>query len=489
MIVNMSGADAHESSVRHGGALELRFLAWAFWHSAANTQRALKADPAVDAALNLGAPAFADWLTRMPLRKGQTQLKLVPPYQKWALDLQTKADYDEYWQHPSYAPALFWDRFPDVPILLIGGWYDSYTRSTCKNYAGLAVRKQGPVRMLMGPWTHGTHTLEQSVAGDVEFGADAALSDFRALHLRYFDWALKDIDNGEAHAPPVRIFAMGGGGGERTSSGRLFHGGHWRDEAEWPLARARYTQYYLHGDGSLSPERPVAEGGDTVYRFDPAHPVPSIGGNVSSLSEIGPLPPGVGTAANAPWRARVEQLMVPGGFDQVEGPEFYGCTPPYLPLGARPDVLVFATEPLAEAVEVTGPIEVRLWVSSSAPDTDFTAKLIDCYPPSRWYPHGYALNLTDSIARLRYRNGREKGDLLAPGEVAELAITLYPTSNVFAAGHQIRLDISSSNFPRFDVNPNTGDPIGAERRRQGADNRVYHNAAQASHVVLPIIPT
>ena len=181
--------------------------------------------------------------------------------------------------------------------------------------------------------------------------------------------------------------------------------------------------------------------------------------------------------------------MVPGGFDQVEGPEFYGCAPPYLPLGSRPDVLVFATEPLAEDMEVTGPIEVRLWVSSSAPDTDFTAKLIDCYPPSRWYPHGYALNLTDSIARLRYRNGREQGELLAPGEVAELTITLYPTSNVFAAGHQIRLDISSSNFPRFDVNPNTGDPIGQERRRQGADNRIHHSAAQASHVVLPIIPT
>ena len=328
MVVNMSGADAHESSVRHGGALELRFLAWAFWHSAANTQRALKADPAVDAALNLGAPTFADWLTRMPLRKGQTQLKLVPPYQRWALDLLTKADYDEYWQHPSYAPALFWDDFPDVPILIIGGWYDSYTRSTCKNYEGLAAYKQGPVRMLMGPWTHGTQTLEQSFAGDVEFGEDSALDDFRDLHLRYFDWALKGVDNGEANAPPVRIFAMGGGGGYRTSSGRLFHGGHWRDEAEWPLARTNYTKYYLHGDGTLSPQEPATDGGDTVYRFDPANPVPSIGGNVSSLSEIGPLPSGVGTSANAPWRARVEQLMEPGGFDQVEDRSFTAVSRP-----------------------------------------------------------------------------------------------------------------------------------------------------------------
>ena len=184
----------------------------------------------------------------------------------------------------------------------------------------------------------------------------------------------------------------------------------------------------------------------------------------------------------------MQQIMEPGGFDQTEGPQFYGCKPPYLPLGSRPDVLVFETAPLAEDVEVTGPIEVELWVSSTAPDTDFTAKLIDVYPPSEWYPEGYALNLSDSIARLRYRNGRERGEMLSPGEVAKLVITLYPTSNLFVAGHRIRLDISSSNFPRFDVNPNTGDPIGRERRRAGADNRVCHDAARPSHIVLPIVP-
>ena len=488
MVPNMSGSDAHESSVRQGGALELRFLAWAFWHSAANTQEKLKADPAVDGALNLGAASFADWLTRMPLRKGQTQLKVVPPYEKWAFDLLTRADYDDYWQHPSYAPALFWDDFPNVPTLIIGGWYDSYTRSTCNNYIGLSVRQKGPVRMLMGPWTHGSNTLELSYAGDVEFGADAALDSFRDLHLRYFDSALKGRDTGEADAPPVRIFIMGGGGGYRTSGGRLFHGGRWRDEETWPLTRTQYTKYYLHGDGTLALQGPAADGGDTVYRFDPANPVPSIGGNVSSLSAIGPLPRGVPDSMHAPWRARVQQIMEPGGFDQTEGPQFYGCKPPYLPLGSRPDVLVFETAPLAEDVEVTGPIEVELWVSSTAPDTDFTAKLIDVYPPSEWYPEGYALNLSDSIARLRYRNGRERGEMLSPGEVAKLVITLYPTSNLFVASHRIRLDISSSNFPRFDVNPNTGDPIGRERRRAGADNRVCHDAARPSHIVLPIVP-
>ncbi len=488
IVPNMSGANAHESSVRQGGAMELRFIAWAFWHSGLNTQKELKAAPSIDAALNMGAPSFSDWLTRWPIRKGQTQLKLVPTYEQWALKILTEADFTDYWKHPSFAPELFWDDFPDMPMLIVGGWYDSYTRSTFKNYEGLAQRKKGPVRVLVGPWTHGSATVELNYAGDVEFGEEAALESFRQLHLQWFNWTLKGKENGLADEPPVRIFVMGGGGGQRTVGGRLMHGGRWRDEQEWPLARTRYTEYYLHGDGGLCPQKPAEDGSSTTYRFDPSDPVPSIGGSVSSLAELGDMPSGVADPAFAPRTTRVHQIMEPGGFNQVEGPQFWGCKPPYLPLGSRRDVLVFQTEPLVEDVEVTGPVEVKLWVSSSAVDTDFTAKLIDLYPPSAWYPHGYALNLTDSIMRLRYRNGPEQGELLEPGEVAEVTIVLYPTSNLFVAGHCIRLDISSSNFPRFDVNPNTGDGIGEERRRMGADNTVYHSVGRASHVVLPVIP-
>ena len=216
--------------------------------------------------------------------------------------------------------------------------------------------------------------------------------------------------------------------------------------------------------------------------------MPSIGGNVSSLSEMGPLPSGVAEAAYAPRGSRNQEIMAPGGFDQHEGASFFGCRPPYLPLASRGDVLVFQTAPLEDDVEVTGPIEVRLWVASSAVDTDFTAKLIDVYPPSLWYPRGYALNLTDSILRLRYHKGRERPDFLPPGEVATITITLYPTSNLFVRGHRIRLDVSSSNFPRFDVNPNTGEPIGLDRRRAVADNTLYHDRNRSSHVVLPMIP-
>ena len=180
--------------------------------------------------------------------------------------------------------------------------------------------------------------------------------------------------------------------------------------------------------------------------------------------------------------------MRPGGFDQREAPGFHGCRAPYLPLGSRPDVLVFQTSPLVQAMEVTGPIEVHLWVATSAVDTDFTAKLIDVYPLSAWYPQGYALNLTESIARLRYRKGRERGELVKPGEPVLVTVTLYPTSNLFAPGHRIRLDVSSSNSSPFDVNPNTREAVGRGRRRVVADNTVFHERGRESRVVVPVVP-
>jgi len=486
MVPNMSGANAHESTVRHGGAMELRFLAWAFWHSARNFQKKLKNAPWIDAALNLDAPTFSDWLKRMPIRPGQTQLKLVPPYEKWAFEIFTHSDYDDYWKHPSVCPQEHWDDFPDCPVLLVGGWYDSYTRATFQNFRGLSARKKGPIRVLMGPWTHGGETPELSCAGDVEFGRTAAVESFRELHLRWFDRWLKGVDSGIEDDPPLRVFVMGGGSGERTPAGRLLHGGRWRDEHEWPLARAHPTTYYLHADGALSDTPPEAAESHTAYRYDPANPVPSIGGNVSSLRDRCPLPAGVAVPDVVPGSG--PDIMLAGGYDQHEGPAFFGCEPPHLPLGSRPDVLVFQTAPLEHDVEVTGPISVKLWVSSTAVDTDFTAKLIDVYPPSQSYPSGYSLNLTDSIMRLRYRNGPDRAEFLEPGRVAEVTITLYPASNLFVKGHRIRLDISSSNFPRFDVNPNTGEPIGRDRQRRTADNTVHHDRERPSHVVLPIIP-
>jgi putative CocE/NonD family hydrolase len=202
------------------------------------------------------------------------------------------------------------------------------------------------------------------------------------------------------------------------------------------------------------------------YQFDPAHPVPTIGGNFSSLD---PVASG-------------------GAFDQVEGKAFFGCTPPYLPLASRPDVLAFQTAPLREAVRVVGPIEAELWVATDGPDTDVTAKLIDVHPPSADYPRGYAMILTDGILRLRYAEDPSRPRLRTPGEVVRAKVTLFPTANLFLHGHRIRLDVSSSNFPKFDVNPNTGEPEGASRLRRIATNTLFVDAARPSHVVLPVLP-
>jgi putative CocE/NonD family hydrolase len=176
-----------------------------------------------------------------------------------------------------------------------------------------------------------------------------------------------------------------------------------------------------------------------------------------------------------------------GAYDQRCREAVLGCKD-LLPLAVRNDVLVFQTELLDEDIEVTGPVAVKLWVSSTARDTDFTAKLVDVYPPNADFPAGFDINIGDSIIRCRYRDSLERATLMVPGQLYQVTINLYPTANVFKKGHRIRVDISSSNFPRFDVNPNTGEPLQQHRRVTTADNTVYHDARRPSHIVLPVIP-
>lgn len=278
---------------------------------------------------------------------------------------------------------------------------------------------------------------------------------------------------------------MGGGSGTRTADGKLFHGGYWKHSKTWPLAETKNEKLYIHEDGTLTSAIPTEADSKTVYRFDPGRPVPTIGGSISSLSDLLPMPAGMTDTNDAGGSFRYQDITPAGGFNQVETAAIFGCTAPYLPLASRKDILVFRTPELEEGVEIVGGIDVHLWVASSAVDTDFTAKLIDEYPPSTSFPRGYALNLTDSIVRMRYRDS-EVENFVTPGECVPVTITLYPTANFFAQGHRIRLDISSSNFPRFDVNTNTGEPAGKERSMAVAQNTIFHDAAHPSHVVLPV---
>lgn len=466
MVPNVAATNPGRYGIRHNGAFELRMFTWMF--SVGNPVDSpdypsyFPGDAATSKALAESAKQYRDYITALPFRAGATPLRMAPDYESTLVELMSHGDYDSYWKDMGIDVISHLDEHKDVPAFHVSGWYDSWALNVANlNYAGLAKTKKSLQRLTMGPWTHGGQ--DNSYAGEAEFGPDAAIS-LHALELAWMDRWLKGVQNGVDQEGPVRIFIMGGGDAHKTPEGRIHVGGHWRTEKEWPLSRAVASPYYLHGDGTLGLERPQSSA-PTQYEFDPRDPVPSIGGNVSS--QIG--------------------MMEAGAHDQRCRPNVLGCNNTRR-LASRNDILVFETPPLLEDMEVTGPLVVNLWASSSAVDTDFTAKLVDVYPPHRDFPLGVELNIGDSIVRARYRDSLEKATLMKPGQVYKFRIELYPTSILFPKGHRIRLDISSSNFPRFDVNPNTGEPLNQNRRTAVAVNTIYHDAEHPSHIVLPVIP-
>jgi len=335
---------------------------------------------------------------------------------------------DDYWR-----PWKISDHYGEMNIKALhsGGWHDIFLKGTIQNYVGLrgASPARADQRLLLGPWAH-AETSPEGKVGDVTFGKSAVL-DTDATVLRWYDYALKGARNEYATGAPVRIFIMG----ENA----------WRDEQEFPLARTQYTNYYLRA-GALSTDAPGAAEPEQ-YQYDPAMPVPTIGGRLCCGNN----------------------QLPPGPADQR-------------PSEGRPDVLVFSTPPLAKDVEATGWVKATIYASSSAVDTDFTALLADVEPS------GYARFLTDGIVRARYRNSTRQAEPIEPGKIYKYSIDLWATSNLFKAGHRIRLYVSSSNFPRFDRNLNTGEPIAGSSRMIKAQQRIYHDQQHPSALVLPVIP-
>jgi putative CocE/NonD family hydrolase len=391
------------------------------------------------------APAVTPWA---PPLSADAYRRL--PLSAWAEELAPVAPYiGDYLEHPGDGPR-WWQLNIDrqhaeiaVPMYHVTSWYDIFLQGGLANFRGLRERAkteaaQAAQKLLVGPWAHlFPYTSPTSTGtGDIDFGS-AALIDLHEIQLRWFDHWLKGIDTGIMDEPPVKIFVMGDN--------------RWRDEYEWPLARTRYVPYYLHsggrantvsGDGTLDPRPPGEEPADH-FVYDPADPVPTRGGNTL--------------------------ILAMGVQDQR-------------PVEARPDVLVYTSGPLTSALEVTGPVAVTLYAASSAPDTDFTAKLVDVRAD------GFAQNLADGIARARYRDSSERPTLLTPGAVTTFTIDCWATSHVFRPGHRIRVEISSSNFPRFDRNLNTGEDQATGARWQVAHQTIKHDAGAPSHIMLPVIP-
>ena len=355
------------------------------------------------------------------------------------LDWLAHPSYDDYWKQVSIE-----DHHSSVmaPVYSVAAWYDIFLGGSLNNYVGIkarggsdAARRGQRLLVVLGGHAGGGRKI-----GEVDFGPEAELDEDEVM-LRWYDHILKGVDNGVEREKPVKIFVMGKNV--------------WREEDDWPLARAQNTRYYFHssgkanslgGDGTLSSTLPQTEPPDH-YLYDPADPMPNRGGSL--CCDAFHLPP--------------------GPLDQR-------------PVEARADVLVYTTPAFKQDFEVTGPVTVELFAGSSAVDTDFTAKLVDVWP------NGLAQNLTDGILRARYRNSQEKAELMNPGEIYKLKIDLWATSDVFLAGHKLRLEVSSSNFPRFDRNLNTGEDAGSGTRIVKAMNSIYHDREHPSAVVLPVVP-
>jgi putative CocE/NonD family hydrolase len=361
---------------------------------------------------------------------------VVAPY---FLDWLAHTNYDDYWKRLSIE-----EHFPDirVPALHVGAWYDIFLGGTLRNYAGLkknaateSARKGQRLLVIIGGHAGGGRKI-----GELDFGPEAVKNEEEDITLAWYDYLFKGMKNSFATSKPVKIFVMG------TNQ--------WREEDDWPLARAQATKYFLHSEGAansmkgaglLSTSAPDKESADR-YTYDPADPAPTVGGPLCCDGDH----------------------LAPGPRDQRKVED-------------RKDVLVYSTAALEHDVEVTGPVRLDFFASSSAVDTDFTAKLVDVYPD------GTAINLTEGILRARYRDSQEKATLLTPGQVYPLSIDLWATSNVFGTGHRIRLEVSSSNFPRFDRNLNTGEPAASSDKMVPATNTIVHDREHPSALILPVV--
>lgn len=434
-----SSYNSRYDMVFQGGVFYLNDgLGWSLGQSLDVRRRMLTPQADRDGALGMDdgqRQAFRErWLWHVPLKTMDALelRKYAPGY----YDLLQHPSYDAFWK-PFDVEAVH-DRF-QVPAYHLTGWYDTLLNGTLRNFVGLrrhaATEKARQYqRLIIGPWTHAGPSRASTKLGDVDFGPDAGL-DSADLIARWFEYWLKGGDPSVIAGAPVRIFVMGEN--------------RWRDEQEWPLARAKATDYFLtsggrantlDGNGRLQLMPVDRQSAPDTFVYDPWDPVPT-----GALGGYSRMPT-----------------------DQRE-PE------------ARADVLVYSSEPLEQDLEVTGPVTLRLWVASSAPDTDFSGRLVDVFPD------GTARALTDGIQRVRYRDGKTAPKLLTPGQAAELTIDLGATSNLFKAGHRLRLEVSSSNFPRFDRNPNTGGTFGEDAEMRRAEQRVFHDSVRASRLILPVV--
>ena len=483
MWINQGGSNGLTSALRHNGAFEMRWMAWAVTNGI-HAQEA-EADPEIQGRMIKNAESMMDWFRDMPWREGHSPVSPLPKWEAWALDLYRNGNDGSFWQNPTRNFTPWRDRSADVPTVYAGSWYDAYARASIENFLAMNARLDNQF-LLMGPGVHGGPNFDKQMAGDVDMGQGAPIrgnlaTDRHHLMLAFFDRFLRKDTTAFSDQPRVRYFRMGGDGG-RNAAGKLRHGGAWQQGESWPPAGVR-TQPWLLGPGGVLSREATGGAASSSFTFDPGDPMPTVSGNVSSMTEnLPPFPRMMRTGDPISLR---RSIVLQGAADQVTHAGRV-ADPPYGDLAARADVLTFETAPFGQAVEITGHPEVEIFLSSDAPDTDLFCMLQEIYPSSADWPDGYRLNLCDSIFRVRYRHGFDAPQRLTPGTVEAVRFQLFPVSNLVAAGHRLRLLVSSSSFPRFDVNPNTGEPLGRHTHLRKAVNTVHHSAEYPSKLILPV---
>jgi putative CocE/NonD family hydrolase len=488
MIPMYGPTNAYQYSMREGGALQLWWIGWLRGlagngsHAAQkNPQLAalLGSEPFKDWTLRFSGSAYAnqsaaasesllDWYSRLPWQKGHSPLRHVPEYEEVMLKEINEENYTEFWRQTGLAMNERFESFPEIPILWIGGWYDYYPHSIADGFAEVAKLRKNQY-LLSGPWDH---SGLKSRCGDADFGSIAGI-DLRELQLRWFDYWLKRSGELPLRAN-VLAFEMGAAAdsqAKKTPDGLLARNGQWLEVSAWPPPQAKAQAFYLQSGGGLTNETPREQAASTTFTYDPNDPVPSIGWCYVSDERSG-------------------YALPAGPRDLVQPAPLLGKGYAGMPLSARRDVLVYTSAPLEKKLRVAGPIHVDLWISSDALDTDFTARLVDVYPPSPDYPAGYALPVAEGILRVRFRESFSDPKPLVPGKAERIRISLTPTANCFLPGHQLRVDISSSNFPRFEPNRNTWKPgaSGFNRQVRAAENTVYHDSAHPSAITVLVLP-
>lgn len=465
-VLRDCGNNYYQRMFRYNGAFNIAvILPWIVNHGAIGHEA--QKDPAVKEAFIAMGRDIGQWALRLPLERGNSPLALAPTYEEIYFKMLETSDDVPYWHNVTIRLDGRWDEYPtDLSVMMVSGWFAHHAAANLEKLVKFGERLDGPLRLVMGPWSHGPMMMEEAVDGDVEFGP-AALR-YAPINAQWLDWIEDRLADRPARQPRLSYFHMGGGSGSKTTDGRIEHGGEWRESDQWPLPNAQFQPLYLSPNGRLVNELPLE--GQSRYDYDPADPTPAIG------------------AVTIP-RTHPTDFVRGGPRIQKCDPGFPACRGSSGFFADREDVLVFDTDPLEEAVDVTGPITARLWVSSSARDTDFAAQLVDVYPPSEDFPDGCPLLITEGILRMRYRNRQAVAELIEPGQIYPIEIELGPTSNRFAKGHRIRLTLCSARFPQYDVNPNTGEALGCATRLEIARQTIWHGEATPSCIVIPKVVT